>query len=230
MKMNKNLLIIIFILVPFLSTPLSLLADEPSMQINEAKTKVKSLLRDPDSAKFQNLKIVVNNKGNESVYGEANARNAFGGYTGFSKFNVSKDIVNIVDVNQPETIKLYKLSGGAGPEAELEARLEDETIFNCNVIWDLLANVVVENQSKTEAIDAAIVATKNRAKNNGVELSESQIQMIRSQYQQSLEQTLVNKKQVKAIKKNPEYQKRIFLPACYANTLNILREQTKIKQ
>jgi len=107
--------------------------------------------------------------------------------------------------------------------SSIEARLEDEAIFSCNIIWNLLVDVIVENQSEAEAIDAAIAAIENRAKNNGAELNEWQIQMIRLQFQQSLEQTLANKKQVGAIKKNPEYQKRTFLPACYANTFQLLR-------
>ena len=230
MKINRNLIALIVSLFLCFSTSLSLFANEESTQIEEVKIKVKSILRDPDSAKFQNIRIVVNSKAVESICGEVNARNAFGGYTGFSKFNVSKDKVNIVDMDKPETIKSYKLSGGAGPEAELETRLEDEALFSCNVIWNLLANVIVENQSKTEAIDAAIIAIKSRAKNNGAELNETQIQMFRTQYQHLLEQTLADKKQVRAIKKDPEYQKKIFLPACYANTVNLLKEQVKIKQ
>ena len=230
MKINKKLTTIIITLSLSFLIPVSSLANEENSLIEEAKTKVKSILRDPDSAKFQNLRVVINSKAIESVCGEVNARNAFGGYTGFSKFNVSNNQVNIVDMNKLETIKLYKLSGGAGPEEELEARLEDEAAFNCNVIWNLLTNVIVENQSKVDAIDAAIIAVKNRAKDNGIEIAESQIQVIRSQFQQSLEQTLADKKQVKAIKKNPEYQKKIILPIMYANTLNMLKEQTKFKQ
>lgn len=133
-------------------------------------------------------------------------------------------------MNKPETIKLYKLSGGAGPEGELEVRLEDEVAFNCNVIWNLITNVIVENQSKADAIDASIIAIKNRAKDNGIEIAELQIQIIRSQYQQALEQTLADKKQVKAIKTDPEYQKKIILPLMYANALNNSKEQTKIQQ
>jgi len=200
-----------------------------SIQVAEAKIKVKSLLRDPNSAEFQNIRIVINSKAEESVCGEINARNAFGGYTGFRKFNVSNGRVNIVDIDTPGTVRSYKLSGGTGPEAELEVRLEEEALFNCNVIWNLLVNVIVEKQSETAALDAAMTAIKNRSKDNGIEISNEQTWTIRSQFQQSLTQTLASKKTVRAIRRNPEYQKKVMIPVMYASTLNALKKQTKIR-
>ncbi|MFH1798004.1 MAG: hypothetical protein ABH844_01485 [Candidatus Omnitrophota bacterium] len=229
MKKSKSYILVsvvtLFCLLMFFSY-----AHAESIQAAEAKMKVKSLLRDPNSAEFQNIRTVVNSKAEESVCGEVNARNAFGGYTGFRKFNASRGEVNIVDIENPGTVRFYKLSGGAGPEAELEVRLEEEALFNCNVIWNLLTNVIVEKQSETAALDAAMVAINNRAKDNGGEISDEQARMIRFQFQQSLTQTLANKKLVKAIRKDPEYQKKVTIPLMYASTLSALKEQTKISE
>jgi len=199
-------------------------------QIVDAKEKVIALLDDPDSAKFRNIQIITNSKGDDSVCGEINARNRFGGYVGFKKFNVTNGKVNIVSEEKQETMRLYNLSGAAGPEAELTARLELEAFFNCNVIWNLLINVIVEGQSKEEAIDAAIIAVKNRAEGNSGSLNEDQEKMLRSQLQLSLEQTLLDKKQVRAIKKNPEYQKQVIFPNMYMTTITALKEQVKRSQ
>ena len=228
MTIKKHKYLISFLCIfLFFGQNLYSFANDESTKIEKAKIKIRALLRDPDSSKFQNLKVSFNSKANEIVCGEVNARNAFGGYTGYSKFNVSIDKINIVSIDKLETIKSYNLSGCAGPDAELEARLENEALFNCNVIWNLISNTIVEKQSQTEAIEAAIIATNNRAKDNGVELNEIQIQMIRSQYQQSLEQTISNKKQVRLIRKNTEYQKKMFILKCSSNTINALKEQIK---
>lgn len=228
LKMKKNRITVVLIIsLTLLSTPS--IAGEKSVQFKEATAKVSELLVDPGSAMFRDLRVAINSKGQESVCGEVNARNRFGGYTGFSKFNMSGGMANIVDMEREETIQCYRLSGCAGPEAELEVRLEDEAFFNCNVIWNLLANIIVRKEDKEIALDAAILATKNRAKENGAVLSEEQLQMIRSQYRQTLEQTLANKQQVKAIKKDHKYQEKIFISTCTANTLNILKERTGIK-
>ena len=43
-------------------------------------------LRDPGSAQFRNLVRLVSDQGGEAYCGEINAKNAFGGYTGFVRF------------------------------------------------------------------------------------------------------------------------------------------------
>ncbi len=44
---------------------------------------VKEQLKDPDSAKFKNVKV---SSASGYVCGEVNAKNSYGGYTGFTKF------------------------------------------------------------------------------------------------------------------------------------------------
>lgn len=50
-----------------------------------AKQNVAAKLKDPQSAQFQNL-IVSSKSGASIVCGEVNAKNGFGGYTGFKRF------------------------------------------------------------------------------------------------------------------------------------------------
>ena len=64
--------------------------DDKPDKIKEIENKVKELAFDPDSAKFRNQ------KGN---CGEVNAKNRFGGYTGYRRFiyNSETDTVSIED-------------------------------------------------------------------------------------------------------------------------------------
>lgn len=57
-----------------------------------SREQVKKYLKDPDSAKFRNQ---------HGFCGEVNAKNSFGGYTGFKRFVVSLDFV-IMDDGNPE--------------------------------------------------------------------------------------------------------------------------------
>ena len=50
-----------------------------------AKQNVEAKLKDPQSAQFQNL-VVSGKAGASIVCGEVNAKNGFGGYTGFKRF------------------------------------------------------------------------------------------------------------------------------------------------
>ena len=63
--MIKKIIPIIISVSLFIAMPFNLLADEESLIFNEAKAKVKSILRDPDSSKFQNLRLVTNSKKDE---------------------------------------------------------------------------------------------------------------------------------------------------------------------
>ena len=49
----------------------------------EAKEAVASLLKDPESAKFQNLSV---DEPHKTVCGEVNSKNGFGAYAGVSEF------------------------------------------------------------------------------------------------------------------------------------------------
>ena len=205
-------------------------------KIASAKINVRDILKDPDSAKFKDLRLVSNTEGVESVVGEVNGRNSFGGYTGFKPFCVTNSVVTIVDYDKEYTLDIYALTGALGKDAELKVRLkeekrklvrklEDQARFSSEVIWTLLTNVIVEKQSNDEALDAAIAAFKARAIENGMAMPEAQATQLRKVFETSLNQTLQNKEQVEAIKRNPDYQKSITLPLMYTQTLNALKLQ-----
>ncbi len=47
---------------------------------------VRDAMRDPDSVRFRNLKMARALNGNDALYGKINAKNGYGGYTGFVEF------------------------------------------------------------------------------------------------------------------------------------------------
>ena len=59
--------------------------DSDAARIEEAKAAVVSVLKDPGSAQFQNVFITTPRQG-MAVCGEINAKNSYGGYTGFQYF------------------------------------------------------------------------------------------------------------------------------------------------
>lgn len=67
--------------------------DLPAQQAVVVKKQVKYSLKDPESARFRNLFLSVPQKEgmNPSTCGEVNARNSYGGYTGFRWFFMLKD-------------------------------------------------------------------------------------------------------------------------------------------
>ena len=109
-KLENLMKATIFLGVLFLIiTSANAFANDSATQIEEAKKIVKKILKDADSARFQNLSIETNSKGEESICGEANARNSFGGYTGYSKFSVSQNMANIIDPDRPSIILQYSI-------------------------------------------------------------------------------------------------------------------------
>lgn len=56
--------------------------------ISVAENAIKDSLNDPDSAKFKNLKVSKVCSGSQYVLGYVNAKNSYGGYTGFKIFHV----------------------------------------------------------------------------------------------------------------------------------------------
>ena len=64
--------------------------------INKAIAAVKYRLKDPYSARFRN--VYVGKARHRPVYGEVNAKNGFGGYTGYSPF------IYVIANGKPEVI------------------------------------------------------------------------------------------------------------------------------
>lgn len=66
----------------------------------EAQNAVRGYLKDPDSAKFQNMRIVDFN-GGKAVCGNMNGKNSYGGYVGFKSFVAGTMGAKIYDTSSP---------------------------------------------------------------------------------------------------------------------------------
>jgi hypothetical protein len=98
-------------------------SEEKALMVQRVRDAVLAKLRDPDSAKFRNVrKLGMLGEGSPdsaAVYcGEVNAKNAMGGYVGFVHFAVmplgengqtstGKDAVSITDENDPASAMAY---------------------------------------------------------------------------------------------------------------------------
>lgn len=221
--MGMKKLLVVLAVIMLLPHAVYSFTDEESFK-NEATSQVKLILSDPDSANFRNLQVVINSKGEESICGEVNARNKFGGYVGFTSFSYSKgEVAMLSEAGEVGDVARYQLAGCAGTEKEFMARFENEATFNCSVIWNLLVNVIVNKEDKNAALDASMNAIKNRAKENGSDLIPEQETMIRAQFSQALEQSLTDKKAVNSIKNNQKYQKYSYIQACVTSAVSIIK-------
>lgn len=109
---------------------------------NETMKIVKSTLKDPESAEFRNVK---------GYCGEVNAKNSYGGYTGFDKFYVSDQIP--VFVNKDE---LLEFNLGWVAHCESKSKLSQAEKASCAAIANFSA-AVVENK--------LIISSKDPVKN-----------------------------------------------------------------
>lgn len=77
-----------------------------------ARQAIEGKLRDPDSARFRNEKL-GSYQGNPVVCGEVNAKNGFGGMTGFSRFisNGGDATVTESDMEPAEFSKVWDTMG-----------------------------------------------------------------------------------------------------------------------
>jgi hypothetical protein len=191
----------------------------------EAEAAISQVLKDPESARFRDVRVVENSKGAKAIVGEVNAKNAYGGYTGFTPFVYSNGSAFLVREDDAASQKLYSLTGALGPKAELAVRLADEARFQSEVVWTLITNVVVQGESRESAVRGAVNAVAERAESNGGSLTDVQRNALAAQYSASLDATLRDKKLVKSIKTNAAYQKQVFVPVLYASTLSQLRAQ-----
>ena len=100
------------------TTMTTLHAAESHAQIKARYMKVlKDHLRDPASAMFRNIQLRRNKNGDIVLCGEANAKNGFGGYTGFQPFiigtNDDKSLGVFVGSDRLDRSVVMKLCGEA---------------------------------------------------------------------------------------------------------------------
>lgn len=74
-----------------------------AVTMQAAQDRVRAVLKDPESARFQNLSIKTF-EGERVVCGQVNAKNAYGGYVGFTRFaaGVGAAVLEDTDTRYPE--------------------------------------------------------------------------------------------------------------------------------
>lgn len=98
---------------------------------NETKELVSRSLKDPDSAKFQNIK---------GYCGEANAKNSYGGYTGFKRFYLSNGIPIFEDNDAEDPLSFER---GWFAHCESDSKLRNTERTSCSSYSDFSSSVVV---------------------------------------------------------------------------------------
>lgn len=106
------------VVVTLLATGCERQPDASKLAIGRAKTAVSNAMRDPESAQFKNLRTRLRPAGKGQVLGptaagwvvcgEANGKNAFGGYVGYRAFRYSdpllpkRDNTPFVTIQEPD--------------------------------------------------------------------------------------------------------------------------------
>lgn len=91
--------------VPTMKEPQWYRVQATASQISRAKKIIARAMKDPMSAQFRDMYAITRGTGDDTVCGEVNAKNSYGGYVGFRLFYV--DSAGIYAVSEPEDIK-YK--------------------------------------------------------------------------------------------------------------------------
>jgi hypothetical protein len=81
--------------------------------IDEAKRAVSAILKDPDSAKFEDVEAYVHENGSIAVCGKVNSRNSFGAYAGAALFIVPAVGVGAI-IEEPENEAVFEPLRAAG--------------------------------------------------------------------------------------------------------------------
>lgn len=138
---------------------------------NETKKMVLDSLKDPSSAEFQNVK---------GYCGEVNAKNSYGGYTGFKSFYISNGVPVFFDDNKDDALK-FELGWTAHCESD-DSKLSNDQKTSCvsyanfsgSVVHnkliggsrDPIINIVKNNDSANIFIDTINEVFKNKDINN----------------------------------------------------------------
>jgi hypothetical protein len=77
-------------------------ADPHAAIFARARTAVMDSLKDPDSAKFKPFTLVTDADGNKKVCGQVNAKNAYGGYVGFTGFAYTLELGDLIFAPNPD--------------------------------------------------------------------------------------------------------------------------------
>jgi hypothetical protein len=207
-------------------------AQEDSFVANAKKGAVQTL-RDPESARFDQVRVVTNSLGKKGVCGLINAKNAYGGYVGFKKFSFDGLASRIADDeglaestleryrNGEDTVPFYTdevlqlhLLGCDGPLKESRARFVDSIQFSCKALWLIHDGVINRGASETAAVEEAIVALKGKASDNKVAFSPETESELRATYKQALAGSLKDPKVVDLVKRSAAYPDGNYIFVC----------------
>jgi hypothetical protein len=100
MTMKKSFVIGAIVISGFACTANAQKATQPDYAAI-AKQAVLKILKDPDSAKFENLFIVADSHGPRTICGVVNAKNGYGGYNGATPFGylIDRDKAVMLDTS-----------------------------------------------------------------------------------------------------------------------------------
>ncbi len=94
------------------------LTKQSEVQLLESiKSRTADKLKDPESARFKNLRF-VDYKGGKLICGEVNAKNSYGGYVGFAPFLATLDHIaivgDVVNDSPSRSVNMSLLNAGCG--------------------------------------------------------------------------------------------------------------------
>jgi hypothetical protein len=214
----------VFIVFLFMST--YTIASETAV-IKNAEISLLDKLKDPDSAKFYNVRILTNSQGKKAVCGQVNSKNSYGGYVGKQDFFSYESYTDVVDLDDRINTRQYKLSGCAGLELEKDAIAEDLARDGCLSNWDLIENTFINNYPQDKSINIAIEKIKYEAAINHKKLTTEIIENLKKQYRSMLAFGNNNQDFLKEIKSTsiPTIQKKgAFLSTCIPNSIQIFKK------
>lgn len=190
--------------------PTIIFAQAPNL-ISITKENVQRQLKDPQSAQFREVKVVTNTLNEKTVCGEVNAKNSYGGYTGFKAFYTTdgRNINFIDNTEKPSQYKKnlvkYSQAGCLGEAEELATRKSENIKKVCEANYDLIRKVVVEKKNPD-------VAYTELLKNNESYYASSGFTPSKETMFSELEKFKADKTRVKEIKSSvmyyPKYSER----------------------
>jgi hypothetical protein len=154
-------------------------------------------------------------------------------YQIFIKYKYLHVALDSIWVFDDETGRVYAKqdlhSQQVAPQNQLAAKVHEHADFTCNVIWTMLDNRFRLKQDANIVVDTALVAMKDRAKENKAEVSPEMWQTIRSQLESQLAMTANDKKSAESIRKADATFKEAFVQSCVSQTDKTLRAQVGLE-
>ena len=175
-------------------TNLSFATTKESVFLIESKTDIKNRMKDPESIQFRNLREIKNSLNVQTLCGELNGKNSYGGYGGFRSFSYTKDQLVILDSSQGHD-RQYDISGCAGKETEMHTRKFIAKNQYCNSIYDFYTNVLANNIPISTAMDI-FKSSYNRNHYNLIKQDFSEVELLLNKGLQYIESDKKIKKKI----------------------------------